>query len=271
MQGIERFQGASFETLSTKLSCFSTCIAIANLTACKTDPDDTVSAAFFRLLAHRADSVVNLGLDMLGSGHFASSTHKARVVLYLTLAGTLCGFDAGRSGGGDGSGGANAAYTAPGFPQLLSAMTEPPPPSAGSSRLALPAQLITSLAGFCTSSSQLLQSGKSGAGGQTATTAFAFLQTLVAILNRPESAASGAGAAARDAALNAARDIIQYVKARSYQLAAASSAQEIMLLFELSVACNTPFGDGAQQAAEEALVRLRGDAASNDLLNKVMR
>jgi hypothetical protein len=150
-------------------------------------------------------------------------------------------------------------------------MTEPPPPSSGSSRLALPAPLIKSLAGFCTSSTQLLQSGKSGTGGQTATTAFAFLQTLAAILNRPASAASAADAAARDAALSAARDIIQHVKARSDQLAAAGSAQEIMLLFELSVACDTPLGGGAQRAAEEALVRLRGDAASSDLLNKVMR
>jgi hypothetical protein len=113
-----------------------------------------------------------------------------------------------------------------------------------------------------------LQSGTAGSGGQT-TTALTFLQTLVTILGKPASA--DPAAAARDAALSAARDIIQHVKARSDQLAAAGSAQEVMLLFELSVACDTPLGDGTQRAAEEALVRLRGDAASSDLLNKVMR
>jgi hypothetical protein len=204
---------------------------------------------------------------MLGSGHFASSPHEARARLYCSLADALCAFDPESS-----SGGTNAAYTSRSFPLLLTVMKDSGvQPQRPLPLLALPAQLNKSLASFCTSSTQLLQNGKSGAGGQTTTTSFAFLQTLVAILGRPASAASGADAAARDAALSAAKDIIQHVKARSDQLAAAGSAQEVMLLFELSVACDKPLGNSAQRAAEEVLVRLRGDAGSSDLLNKVMR
>ncbi len=109
-----------------------------------------------------AETVVALGLMMLGSGHFASSPHEARARLYCSLADALCAFDPESS-----SGGTNAAYTSRSFPLLLTVMKDSGvQPQRPLPLLALPAQLNKSLASFCTSSTQLLQNGKSGAGGQ---------------------------------------------------------------------------------------------------------